>query len=123
MKDIKVKKTDLLVKLRENLKEHQAIFDEAVVGYKSRAVELLEDHIARIKRGKLERVHVMLPVPENHKSDYERVIAMLEMSVDDTIEIPESEFQAYVMDDWAWKQQFLTASAEYSSMARGKLDQ
>lgn len=120
MKDITVRKSDLLEKLQENREQHTKIFEEAVEGYKTRAVELLEDHIRRIKNGKLERVQVMLPVPENHVHDYDRIIAMLEMDINDEIEMEEHEFKAYVMDDWAWKQQFLTSTAEYSAAA-GKL--
>jgi hypothetical protein len=121
VKDIVVPKETLLAKLRENRDAHQAIFEEAVEGYKKRAVELLEGHIERIRKGSLERVHVVLPMPENHKDDYDRVIAMLEMDISNTVEIPEDDFTAYVMDDWAWKHGFLTSTASYSDTASAML--
>ena len=45
MKDITMKKSVLLEKLRENQKAHKAVFDEAVVGYKKQALALLEQQV------------------------------------------------------------------------------
>lgn len=117
MNSVTVKKTDLIAKIKENRAEHRAIFLEAVEGYKKRGVELLEEHIAKIKKGDIERVYVTMPVPEDHTSDYDRVITMLEMSVDEEVPIDENSFASYVMDDWAWKQSFLASNSEYSSRA------
>ena len=55
-----------------------------------------------------------LPLPENHTRDYERVIQMLERSLDETVSLSETDFRAYVQDDWDWKRAFLTSSAQYS---------
>jgi len=45
VKDITMKKSVLLEKLRENQKAHKAVFDEAVVGYKKQALALLEQQV------------------------------------------------------------------------------
>lgn len=123
MQPVTVKVVDLKKKLEENRAEHRAIFEEALEGYRAKAIELLEQHIVKIKKGKVERVAVSLPVPEDHTDDYDRVITMLDMHTGDTIEMPEHDFQCYVMDDWAWKQQFLTSSASYSKTAAAALGQ
>lgn len=120
MREVTVSKDELTKIVTENRGEHRAIFEEAVDGYKKRAVELLEEHIARIKKGKLERVSVSLPVPEDHTSDYDRVLKMLAMSVDDEVTLDEQTFAEYVMDDWGWQKQFLASSSVYSKMARDK---
>ena len=121
MDKVTVRKDDLAKAVQANRDEHRKIFEEAVDGYKKRAVQLLEEHIARIRTGKLERVAVSMPVPEDHTHDYDRVLKMLEMSTADEIELDEHRFAQYVMDDWQWQRQFLTDSSAYSAMARGKL--
>lgn len=115
-----LKKDSLLGYLRDNRKEHRDIFEEAVEGYKKKAVELLEAHIARIKKSSLERVSVSIPVPVDHTRDYDRVISMIENTEDDVIELEEHEYAQYVLDDWAWQREFLSTNSAYSSMARDK---
>lgn len=118
MHRITVKKDDLRKAIQKNRDGHRAIFEEAVEGYRKEAVKLLEGHIARIKSGKVLRVSVSLPEPSDHTSDYDRILAMLDMSVDDEILLDENDFAAYVMDDWVWKSQFITTNSAYSAMAR-----
>lgn len=123
MRQVTVKKADLVKVVSDNRAEHRQIFEEAVEGYKKRAIELLEGHIERIREGKIERVAVSLPVPEDHTADYDRVLKMLDMSVDDDVTLDETAFAEYVMDDWGWQRQFLTSSSAYSASALSKLNQ
>lgn len=123
MNPIKVRTSDLKEKVEENRKAHRAIFDEAVEGYLSKSLELLEAHIEQIKSGKMVRIQVSLAYPEDHTVDYDRVLAMLEMSLEDEIEIDETTFASYVMDDWQWKRQFLTSNSAYSRTAMAALSQ
>jgi hypothetical protein len=123
MESVTVMRGDLIEKMKANRDEHRAIFEEALEGYRARAIEILEEHLERIKKGKVERVAVMLPIPEDHTRDYDRVLMMLDMSVDEQIQLDERRFQQYVLDDWTWQREFLTASSNYSSRARGKFDE
>lgn len=122
MREVTVAKDELREAVQANRDEHRKIFEEAVEGYKTRAVTLLEEHIERIKKGKLERVQVVLPVPVDHTSDYDRVLRMIDMSVEDEIALDESAFTQYVMDDWSWQHEFLTTSSGYSASALAKLN-
>jgi hypothetical protein len=117
MENIRVDKKQLINDLKHNLGRHRAIFDQAVEGYRKLAVRQLTDHIKRIQKGKLVEVYVRLPLPEDHTRDYERVIQMLERSLDETAPLSETDFRAYVQDDWEWKRAFLTSSATYSADA------
>lgn len=114
----RIQKEELLRELEKNMSEHRAIFEEAVEGYKKQAVVLLEEYIERIKSGNMVRVQVALPEPSDHTRDYERTIAMINMSEDDVIELNEREFGQYVLDDWDWKYQFLAANSMYSETAQ-----
>ncbi len=117
MDKVTVRKTDLLAALRENREAHRDIFNEACEGYQAEAIRLLEEHLQRIRQGKREQVYVVLPVPADHTKDYDRVIRMVEMSVDDEIDLEANDFASYVMDDWRWKREFLTSNATYSQTA------
>lgn len=115
MEEVVVKKDKLLQALQTNRAQHRAEFDKALEGYKARSVELLEEHIERIKKNKVERIFVQLPVPEDHTDDYDRAIATLEWTVFDEVELTIREFDMYVRDNWSWKNEFATTSAMYAS--------
>jgi len=114
MDAIKVKKTELLEKLKANREAHQAIFDKAQDGYRKMVVEHLELMLAEAKQGKVIRRKVELQEPVNQTKDYDRVISMLSMSQDDIIELNEHDFAQYVLDDWSWKAQFTTTNSRYT---------
>ncbi len=109
-----VDKDQLVVTVRENRAEHRARFDEAMVGYKVKAIELLGEHIERIKANAPEAVSVHLPMPSDHSAEYDRVIQMLIWSQDDQLELSALEFSEYVMDEWGWKAEFTASNALYS---------
>jgi hypothetical protein len=58
-----------------------------------------------------------LPEPQDHTIDYDRVIKMLEMSVDSLIELDEGAFDQYVMDNWSWKGDALATNEMYADRA------
>lgn len=122
MNEIVVKKADLRAIVQKNRDAHRAIFEEAVAGYRTQSVAILEDHIARIRAGKVVRVSVVLPFPEDHTRDYDRVLAMLDMDLQEEIELEEHDFAQYVQDDWSWKRQFLFSNSSYSTSASTQLD-
>ena len=125
MRDVKVKRDELLVKVRDNRVKHVAEYEEAVSGYKQaaveaidRAMEQLKGRVKNLRAGEvlaLDAVMFNLAVPRNHAKDYDQVIMMLEMSVDEHLTIKSDEFACYVMDDWAWKQDFLQVSNTYTN--------
>jgi hypothetical protein len=50
---------------------------------------------------------------ENHSDDYKRTIRMLELSVADKIQLTQSEFDAYVLNNWTWKNSFNSTNLTY----------
>ena len=122
MENVTVTKSALLEALKENRDAHQAIFEEALDGYKAETERLLKEHLKAVRSGKVQAIYVNLPVPEDHTRDYDRAIRMIDMSVDSEITIDETSFRQYVMDDWRWKHQFLSSNSTYSATAKGMLD-
>jgi hypothetical protein len=102
MNSIKVNKADLLKKLHENRDAHKLTFTEAMEGYKEKVQAWLEERLAAAKKGRVPDMLFNLPHPIDQTKDYNRAIAMLEMSVDDVIELEEHDFQCYVQDEWSW---------------------
>lgn len=114
MEQVVVKKDDLRQTLVANKTAHRAEFEKAIEGYRNRCIELLEEHIERIKKGKVEVVQVFLPVPEDHTDDYDKAILTLDWTVFDEVVLSIREFDMYVRDNWTWKNEFATTNAMYS---------
>jgi len=113
MKEISVQVNDLIKVLKKNRDAHRGIFQQAQEGYRTKAIELLDQALQGARQGGQINMGFTLPVPQDHTLDYDRVIRMLEMSIDPTIELNEDDFAQYVMDDWSWKRQFMTSNAMY----------
>jgi hypothetical protein len=56
-----------------------------------------------------------LSYPENHLEDYDRVIDMLKYSVADKVELSSKDFDAYVRNNWSWRNSFLSTNAVYTT--------
>src|SRR5215471_11235331 len=102
MNQVKVKRADLLAKIRANRDAHWALFLKAQEGYRKLVIEELDRMLADAKAGRPIRRSISLAEPADHTDDYERILAMLEMSVDDTIMLDAQEFNQYVLDNWEW---------------------
>lgn len=114
MNAIKVDKYSLIKTMQENLAAHQEAYHEAWQGYKIALIAEIETMLADAHADKLRRFHVALVGPVSHAKDYQRVIAMLDASVDTHVMLEEHDFQQYVQDEWTWKEQFSASNALYS---------
>ena len=123
MQEVTVDKSQLREKLVQNREQHRGIFEEALAGFQKEAVRLLEEQLDRARRGLRRAVYVRLECPEDHTSDYDRVIAMLDMEVGDKVVLTEEEFTQFVQDDWSWQHQWLASSSRYSAAAHARLQE
>lgn len=114
MDQVVVRKDKLREALTTNRASHREQFETALEGYRTRSIELLEEHIDRIKNGKVEQVFVSLPIPEDHTDDYDKALLTLDWTVFDEVVLSIREFDMYVRDNWAWKHEFTTTSAMYT---------
>jgi hypothetical protein len=115
MKTVTVKKSELLQKVLTNRDGHRAQFEKAWQGYRDECVKLLIDNLDALKADKMHVVRFFEQPPDDHTSDYNRVIAMLGMSVDENIELTQQEFQNYVQDDWDWKERWAASNMKYTN--------
>lgn len=127
MDKVRINKGELLDIVRSNLEKHQAEFEAAVSGYREKLTEELDKRLTRLRdeglavsdldrqsRWSLQTLYQKFPAPESHTEEYERVIRMLELSVDDEIELTASSFEQLVMDEWGWKGAFAATNSRYS---------
>ena len=115
MKTIKVKKTELLTILKNNRDKHHAVFEEAWEGYRKESIRIHEENLKTLKSGKKVVVAFYEQPPQDHTDDYDVVIRMLEMDVDNHVELDQQQFQNYIDDDWNWKQSWVTSNSKYSA--------
>lgn len=140
MRKTTVNKQELLTKVRANYEQHKKDYEEAFNGYKKESVNLLKARAnalndtfttlaKRVEAADMKNGDKPVPllvsnslisftelkVPVSHAKDYEQVITMLEMSVDDKITLESDEFACFVMDDWDWKAEFKQVTNLYKS--------
>jgi len=117
MNIVKVERDALLTIVKGNRDKHREIFLDALKGFRAKVIDILEQRLADARAGRRLNVRVNLPTPIDQTREYDRVIKMLEMSVEPQIELTQSEFSAYVMDDWSWKHQFTATNSAYTVAA------
>jgi hypothetical protein len=115
MNTVKVKREELLTKVRANRDAHRTLFLKAHEGYRKLVIEELDRMLKDAKEGLRIQRSVTLTEPSNHVKDYDRVITMLEMSVDDTITLEAHDFDRYVMDNWDWSRFALATNTAYAT--------
>lgn len=120
MKDQTFEKTKLVERIKQNRMAHQDTFASGIEGYGGEVQRQAAAIIKRVKAGD-NNVHgalwdmAQLPRPEDHTSDYDAVIDMLELSSDTEIVLTYADFVRYVRDDWPWKGAFTASVSNYSS--------
>ena len=108
MENVTVNKIELLEKIKQNRTDHRQIFEEALTGFQAKVEAELKALVKRARDGLKDSVRLNFLAPEDHTRDYDRVIAMIEMSVGVEIELSEYDFSKYVMDEWEWQGKFLS---------------
>ena len=121
MDSVKVDRVKLLETIRENREKHRTVFLEAIEGYKEAVIEALEKRLTDAKKNKRVSHIIQLVQPMDQTKEYDKIIRMLEMSIEQNIELSDREFAQYVMDDWTWKHQFLVSNSGYSKSASDTL--
>lgn len=111
---VTVKKSELLQKMQQNRKAHHDEYLRTEAVFRQKAIVELGKMLQEAQDGKPVRLIASLTAPFEMVDEYDRVIAMLEMSVSETVTISEQQFSNYVLDKWQWKASFLSNSSMYS---------
>lgn len=115
-RSVNVKRIELIEALKKNLEIHRKEYQEALIDFKTRLVEDLEagaKHVAQANAEELAKFSVRINFPQNHEKDFEEVIEMLEMSVDEHINLDSESFKAYIKNEWSWTGVFKNMTESY----------
>lgn len=115
--NVTVPREELLLKVRKNFEQHRQIVKEAHAGYIEKAKVALCERLDALKAGRAETLHFSLIPPTDHSDVYRAVIAMLEWTKDNTVQLAPDEFRQIVLDEWEWRDSFLSNSQKYSNTA------
>ena len=126
---VKVNRDKLIEKLKENRKKHQQEYTEAVNAYQDACVKELQDALKKVRGWKSYEDYDVVQVsnypPTHHLKDYDRVLASLEMSVDQDLVITAAQVSQFVMDEWNWSEQFRNSTSNYkveaAAIVKGRL--
>lgn len=116
MQTVTINKGRLLTIVIENRDKHLADYAEAERGYQSEIVKVLSRYLEQVQSKKIPKdfnAIFEIPRPENHVKDYNTIIGMLELSVDQEISLSQQDFKLYVQDEWSWKRAFETVTSNY----------
>lgn len=113
MQTVKVARGTLIEKIKANRDDHREVFLKAQEKFKAAVIERLDTMLADARAGKKVSQYINLTAPQDHTKDYDNILAMLELSVDDVIELTQADFRQYVMDQWAWASQFGETAMSY----------
>lgn len=94
---IKVKKADLIVKIKENKENHVKEFNKAIIAYKEEALKQLTKLTTDVQEGAL-NIKLDLITPVNNAKNYDNILEMFLWEIGETVELEQSEFQEYVQD-------------------------
>ena len=132
---VKVKKAEMIKKLKENRKKHKEDYDEAKAEYKLCYMEQLINlknkmkdstksleqliKIEDLNRESLPKVNFnfQLTVPSHHLECYDSTLDMVDASIHSFIILSACEFNKYYRDDWDWKGEFSHTMRHYQSSA------
>lgn len=117
MEDIVVTKTKLIEIMKANREKHHDIVVEAQAGFRQKFIERLDEMLALAKDGKRIDINVGLAMPQDHTDEYDTVIGMLELDINETVELDYQQYKQWVQDEWGWQRQFTTTNAFYSATA------
>lgn len=136
--EVKVKKTEMIAKLKVNRKKHKEDYEEAKAEYKLCYMDALAEiknsmkaslksvdtliKLEDLNRENLPDLHFPfhLQAPINHLECYDSTLDMIEASVHDFIILTSSEFNKYYRDNWDWKDGFSSTVHMYKCSASSR---
>jgi hypothetical protein len=107
------KKSELLAIIKENRDKHRAVFIEAQENYRIKVIAELDRRLTDAKEGRQIDTFIQLIAPQDQTKNYDRVIKMLEMSVEEQIPLTDVEFSQFILDRWSWTRQFAASNKSY----------
>lgn len=95
---VKVKKSELIAKIKENKQKHIEEYNQAVIDYKNEANKKLTRMRKDLNTGKTDlQFHMVEPV--NKANEYDKLVTQFEWEQDEMVSLSQPEFSKYVHDE------------------------
>lgn len=114
MENVKLNKAALITRVKVNRDNHRKLFEQAQVGFREEVIKELDRHLDAARSNKTLPSLIRFDPPQDHTNEYDRILDMLDMSVEDVVELDSVAFAHFVRDEWQWKQEFLSNVSKYS---------
>lgn len=116
---VNVSRKDLLAKLKENVVIHKKDYEEALLGYKIKLIEDLNNKLKEVGNSTPETITKIHPVsfsrPASYEKEYNEIIDMMEASVDEVINLDGPSFRSYFKNEWSWSDSFNASATMYKN--------
>lgn len=96
---INIKKIDVIHSIKQNKAKHQEEYKVAVEAFKQEAIDKIKSAQEALDKGNFESVNINLTRPEDKSEEYDKLILMFEMEVDETVILSQGEFNEYILDE------------------------
>lgn len=110
----KMSKVVLMKALIGNRDLHAGEWEKAMDGYLKECEYWLTEQLALVHASEEPNMYCELQKPISHDQDYTTVIAMLEHTVEATIELDQRQYRSYVENNWEWREQWALSNSRYS---------
>jgi hypothetical protein len=122
---------EVLAKLKENRKKHEADYKKAMQGYHAERKEVLMNAVLQFDENKaklfnaqedgedydlhdlMKDVKLHLDKPVEYLEQYDDFIEQLTMTAQDEFELSRTMFKQLVQDDWEWTRNFKMSNSKY----------
>ena len=111
---IKVEKGQLLATIKGHKEAHIIEYAKAVKAYKLEAIEQLGNLLKQAEDDKLQ-LKLKLIEPIDNTANYDKIIAMFDWEVDDVVELTQSEFNEYVLNENSFTEMARESNVMYSA--------
>lgn len=109
----KIAKEAILKIISENRKKHEEEYNESIEAYKIKVITKLNSYIKKLEDGEFPNLMINLPKPVSYIKEYDKIYKMISMGTETEIELSETEFSKYVLDDWEWKENWSQTNSFY----------
>jgi len=117
MKEVRIEKKKLVEILTRNRDEHVEIYARALAKYCRKVQKPLNAALKRATNNEPPKLHRLtrLIEPREHTAQYDTVLEMLKLSVDETVVLSHDAFRQYVEDEWVWSRAWAGSNSPYTS--------
>jgi hypothetical protein len=110
---IKVNKSNLIDKVKENKANHIKQYEEAKVAYRHEAAKQLRNLKKELNDGDLD-LELKLVTPVDNSKNYDDIVDMFQWEEDNLVELSQSEFTEYIQDKTSFANEARFSNTYYS---------